>query len=71
MEGIFNKSDKTGQQAIMTAMASGLSLPISLYIDKSASKADFTENIKITGIDVEVAPKNKIKLSIKLRKLVN
>lgn len=67
MEGIFNKSDKTGQQAIMTAMASGASLPISLYIDKSASKADFTGNIKITGMDVEVAPKDKIKLSIKAK----
>lgn len=67
MEGIFNKSDKTGQQAIMTAIASGASLPISLYIDKSASKADFTGNIKITGMDVEVAPKDKIKLSIKAK----
>ena len=65
MEGIYNKEDKTGQQAIMTAMAGGASLPISLYIDKSAEKADFTGNIKITGIDVETAPKDKIKLSIK------
>lgn len=65
MEGIYNKSDKTGQQAIMTAMASGSSLPISLYIDKSTSKADFTGNIKITGMDVEAAQKDKIKISIK------
>lgn len=65
MEGIYNKEDKAGQRAIMTAMAGGASLPISLYIDKSAEKADFTGNIKITGIDVETAPKDKIKLSIK------
>lgn len=65
MEGIYNKSDKTGQQAIMTAMANGTSLPIELYIDKSSEKADFSGNIKITGIDVETATKDKIKVSIK------
>ena len=65
MEGIFNKSDKTGQQAIMTAMANGASLPIELYIDKSSEKADFSGNIKITGIDVETTTKDEIKMSIK------
>lgn len=65
MEGIYNKSDKTGQQAIMTALANGASLPIELYIDKDSEKADFSGNIKITGIDVETAPKDKIKVSIK------
>ena len=65
MEGIYNKSDKTGQQAIMTALANGTSLPIELYIDKDSEKADFSGNIKITGIDVETAPKDKIKVSIK------
>ena len=67
MEGIFNKTDKTGQQAIMTAFASGASLPIKLYIDKGASKEDFSGNIKITGIDIEVTTKDKIKLSIKAK----
>lgn len=67
MEGIYNKADKTGQQSIMTALASGASLPIELFIDKAASKADFSGNVKITGIDVEVAPKDKIKLSIKAK----
>lgn len=65
MEGIYNKSDKTGQQAIMTALANGASLPIKLYIDKDSEKADFSGNIKITGMDVETAPKDKIKVSIK------
>lgn len=65
MEGIYNKSDKTGQQAIMKALANGASLPIELYIDKSSEKADFSGNIKITGMDVETATKDKIKVSIK------
>ena len=65
MEGIYNKSDKTGQQAIMQALANGASLPIELYIDKSSEKADFSGNIKITGMDVETATKDKIKVSIK------
>lgn len=65
MEGIYNKSDKTGQQAIMTALANGASLPIELYIEKSSEKADFSGNIKITGMDVETAAKDKIKVSIK------
>ena len=65
MEGIYNKSDKTGQQAIMTALANGASLPIELYIYKDSEKADFSGNIKITGIDIETATKDKIKMSIK------
>lgn len=65
MEGIYNKSDKTGQQAIMTAFANGASLPIELYIDKSSEKADFSGNIKITGVDIETTTKDKIKISIK------
>ena len=65
MEGIYNKSDKTGQQAIMKALANGASLPIELYIDKSSEKADFSGNIKITGMDVETATKDKIKVSRK------
>ena len=65
MEGIYNKSDKTGQQAIMTDLANGASLTIELYIDKSSEKADFSGNIKITGMDVETATKDKIKVSIK------
>lgn len=65
MEGIYNKSDKTGQQAIMTALANGASLPIELYIDKSSEKADFSGNIKITGVDIETTTKDKIKISIK------
>lgn len=67
MEGIYNKEDKTGQQVIMTAIASGASVPIELFIDKSASKADFSGNVKITGMDVETAPKDKIKISIKCK----
>lgn len=65
MEGIYNKGDKNGQQAIMIALASGANLPIKLYIDKEAEKEDFSGNIKITGMDIEVAPKDKIKISIK------
>lgn len=67
MEGIYNKNDKTGQQAIMSALASGASLPIELYIDKSSEKSDFSGNVKITGMDVETATKDKIKLSIKCK----
>lgn len=65
LEGIFNKADTTGQKAIMSAMASGSSFPIELFIDKSAEEADFKGNIKITAFDVETGVKDKIKVSIK------
>ena len=67
LEGTFNKGDTTGQKALLTALAEGTNLPLSLYIDKSASKADFSGNVKITSVDVETAVKDKIKLSIKAK----
>lgn len=67
MEGTFNEADATGQKAIMAALASGDDFPIELYIDKSSSEADFKGNVKITGLDVETAVKDKIKISIKCK----
>lgn len=67
LEGAFNKGDNTGQKALLTALAEGTNLPLSLYIDKSASKADFSGNVKITSVDVETAVKDKIKLSVKAK----
>lgn len=67
LEGTFNKGDNTGQKALLTALAEGTNLPLSLYIDKSASKADFSGNVKITSVDVETAVKDKIKLSVKAK----
>lgn len=67
MEGTFNKSDTTGQKAIMAALASGDNFQIQLYIDKSSERADFSGNVKITGFDVETAVKDKIKISVKCK----
>ena len=67
MEGTFNKTDTTGQKAVMAALVSGENLPIKLYVDKTAEKEDFSGNIKITGLDIDTTVKDKLKISIKAK----
>lgn len=65
-EGILNKDDATGQQAIFNAMATRANLAIDLFIADGVT-ADYDGNIRVTGVDIDTSLKDKIKLSIKAK----
>jgi predicted secreted protein len=67
MDGIFDKSDTTGQKAIMTAMSTGVDVALELFILKTATDADFEGKVKITGLDIDTSVKDKVKLSLKCK----
>lgn len=65
-EGILDKDDTTGQQAIFNAMATRANLAIDLFVSDGVT-ADYDGNIRVTGVDVDTTMKDKIKLSIKAK----
>lgn len=66
-EGSYDKSDAEGQGAIQEAIVSGEDLTIEFYIDDKDTTDKYVGNIKIETIDIDTAPKEIVKLSIKFK----
>lgn len=66
-EGSYDKSDVEGQGAIQGAIVSGEDLTIEFYIDDKDTTDKYVGKIKIETIDIDTAPKEIVKLSIKFK----
>lgn len=59
--------DEEGQGAIQAAITSGKDLTVNLFTEESKSTEKYSGKIKIESIDIDTAPKEIVKLSIKFK----
>ena len=66
-EGSYDNSDKTGQVEIQKAIVSGADLTVDFVIDEGTPTDKYTGKIKVETIDIDTAPKDIVKISIKFK----
>lgn len=63
IEGFYNKTDTTGQKAILSNMLGRTKIDIELYYDKSSEMADYTGKVVITEFKTGAKVKDGINVS--------
>ena len=67
LEGSYDKSDAQGQLAIQKAIVSGEDLSVEFIVDENDDTDKYTGNVKVESIDIDTAPKDVVKISIKFK----
>lgn len=67
LEGSYDKSDTQGQLAIQKAIVSGEDLSVEFIVDENDDADKYTGNVKVESIDIDTAPKDVVKISIKFK----
>lgn len=67
LEGSYDKSDTQGQLAIQKAIVSGEDLSVEFIVDENDDTDKYTGNVKVESIDIDTAPKDVVKISIKFK----
>ena len=67
LEGSYDKSDIQGQLAIQKAIVSGEDLSVEFIVDENDDTDKYTGNVKVESIDIDTAPKDVVKISIKFK----
>ena len=67
LEGSYHKSDAQGQLAIQKAIVSGEDLSVEFIVDENDDTDKYTGNVKVESIDIDTAPKDVVKISIKFK----
>ena len=67
LEGSYDKSDAQGQLAIQKAIVSGEDLSVEFIVDENDDTDKYTGNVKVESIDIDTAPKDIVKISIKFK----
>lgn len=67
LEGSYDKSDAQGQLAIQKAIVSGEDLLVEFIVDENDDTDKYTGNVKVESIDIDTAPKDVVKISIKFK----
>lgn len=66
VDGSFNVTDdKTGQQAIQNAIASGSVIALNLIVDESVNAEKYSGNAYISELDIDTQTKDLVKFSFK------
>ena len=67
LEGSYDKSDAQGQLAIQKAIVSGEDLSVEFIVDENDDTDKYTGKVKVESIDIDTAPKDVVKISIKFK----